>query len=212
MLPDSYATWASCSASVLVPKCSVASATFSHVCRLLTHHFAGLLVPAACSLLSHSTDVTNPKHYHLQDASHSVSSLHLLPSTAGFHRCGQTCRQKLLASSSSIWLHPLNDFVPSTHLQIAQLVQCSPCPGQNGKAFSRSPSLGNCLRPMHNVVPSSPSTRDPVQLLSCISSRRLLEMPEGAPKLSNSLVLHAPSSLSSLLALQSQSDLWIDTV
>ena len=32
------------------------------------------------------------------------------------------------------------------------------------------------------------------------------------PESSNSLVLHAPSSLSSLLALQSQSDLWIDTV
>ena len=65
---------------------------------------------------------------------------------------------------------------------------------------------------MHNVVPSSPSTRDPVQLLSCISLWRLLEMPEAVPELSNSLFLHTASSLSSLLALQSQSGLWIDSV
>ena len=50
-----------------------------------------------------------------------------------------------------------------------------------------------------------------VQVLSCISLRRLLEMPEAVPESSHLLVLHAPSSLSSLLALQSQSDLWIDT-
>ena len=50
------------------------------------------------------------------------------------------------------------------------------------KAFSRLPSLGNCLQHMHSVVPSSPSTHDPVQLLSCISLRRLLEMPEPVPE------------------------------
>ena len=69
------------------------------------------------------------------------------------------------------------------------------------KAFSRLPSLGNCLQHMHSVVPSSPSTHDPVQVLSCISLRRLLEMPEPVPELSNFLVLHAPSSDSILLAL-----------
>ena len=45
-----------------------------------------------------------------------------------------------------------------------------------------------------------------------ISERRLLEMSEADPELSNSLVLHDPSSLSSLLTLQARSDLWIDTV
>ena len=53
---------------------------------------------------------------------------------------------------------------------------------------------------------SSPSTRDPVQPLFCISWRRLLEMPEAVPELSNSLVLYAASSLSSLLVLQSRSE------
>ena len=155
----------------------------------------------------------NCKHYHLPDVSHSVSSLHLLASTAEIHRCGQACRQKLLASTScSTWLHPRNGFAPSTLLQMVQLLQRSPCPGLNDKAFSQFLSLGNCSHPMHNVVPSSPSTRDPVQLLSCISFRRLLEMPEAVLEFSNSLVLHAPSSLSSLLALQSQSELWIGTV
>ena len=80
-------------------------------------------------------------------------------------------------------------------------------PDTNGKAFSRFPSLQHCLQPMHNVVPSNPSTRDPVQLLSCISLRRLLEIPEAVPEWSNSLVIHDPSSLSN----QSQSELWIDT-
>ena len=90
--------------------------------------------------------------------------------------------------------------------------QAHPCPGKNDEAFFRFPSLESCLQPMHNVVPSSPSKRDPVQLLSRISLRRLPEMPEAVPELSNSLVLNAPSSIASLLALQSQSELWIDTV
>ena len=58
------------------------------------------------------------------------SSLHQLASTAGIHLCGQACRQKLLTSVSySMWLHPLNGFVPCTRLQMAQLLQCSPCTG-----------------------------------------------------------------------------------
>ena len=162
----------------------------SHVCRLSTHPFAGLVVPDACSLLSHSagcqhTDsrIANPKHYHLQDVSHSVSSLHLLALTAGIHRCGQACRQQLLASTScSIWLHPQNGFAPNTLLQMAQLLQCSPCSEWNDKAFSLFPQLGNCLQPVHSVVPFSPSTHDQVQLLSCISLKRLLEMPDAVPE------------------------------
>ena len=79
---------------------------------------------AACPLLSHSTDckhtdsrIANSKHYHLPDVSHSVSSLHLLESTAEIHRCGQACRQKLLASTScSMWLHHLNGVSAQTNL------------------------------------------------------------------------------------------------
>ena len=129
------------------------------------------------------------------------------------HRCGQASRQKLLASiSCSTWLHPQNGFAPSTLLQMAPLLQRSPCPGQNDEAFSQSSSLGKCLRLMHSVEPSSPSTHDQVQFLSCISLRRLLEMPEAVPELSNSLVVDAPSSLSSSLELQSPSKSWIDIV
>ena len=85
-------------------------------------------------------------------------------------------------------------------------------PVQDDKEVSRLPSLGNCFQPIHKVVPSSPSKHDQVQLLSCTPLRRLLEMPQVVPESSNSIVLHAPSSLPSLLALQSQSELWIDTV
>ena len=119
------------------PKYSVASTFFSHVYRFPTHPFVGLLVSTAYSLLLHSTDcqhtdsrIANPKHYHLPDISHIVSSLHLLASTAEIHRCSQACRQKLLASTScSTWFHPQNAFAPSTLLQMAPLLQCGPCLG-----------------------------------------------------------------------------------
>ena len=100
VLPNSKTTWAPCNASVLVQNV-VANTLFLHVCHSPTHPFVGLLVPAACSLLLHSTDcqhadsgLANSKHCHLPDVSHSVSSLHLLASTAEIHRCGQACRQK----------------------------------------------------------------------------------------------------------------------
>ena len=77
---------------------------------------------------------------------HNVFSLLLLASTARIHRCGQACRQKLLASTScSTWLHPQNGFAPSIRLQMAQLLQCSSCSGWNDKAFTRFPSLGKLL-------------------------------------------------------------------
>ena len=191
---------------------------FLHVCRFPTHPLVGLLVSAACSILGHSKDcqptdsiISNPKHYHLPDVSHCVSSSHLWASTAEIHLRGQeACRQKLPACST--WLHPQNGFAPITLLQMVQLLQSCPCLGYNHKAFSRLPSLGNCLQHMHSVVPSSPSTHDPVQLLSCISLRRLIEMPEAVPELSIFFVLHDPSSVSILLALQSRSELWIDTI
>ena len=117
------------------PKCSVASTTFSHVCHSPTHPFVGLLVLAACSLLSHSTTANTHvqelqiPRINLQDVSHNVSLMCLMASTARIHRCGQACRQNLLASTScSIWLHPLNNFAPSTLLQRAQLLQSSPLP------------------------------------------------------------------------------------
>ena len=125
--------------------------------------------------------------------------LHLLTSTAEIHRCGQACRQKLLASTScSIWL---SDFAPSTLLQMAQLLQCTP----RTEPFH--------LEIVHNscTVSNHPAPHDQVQFLSCISLRHLHEMLEAVPESSNLLVLHVPNSLSSLLALQSQSELWIDT-
>ena len=161
-----------------------------------------LRAPCCCFPRTANTQIQelqNSKHCHLPDVSHSVSSLHLSASTAEIHRCGQVCRQKLLTSTScSIWLHPLNDFGPNKFLQMAPLLQCSPCPGQNDKAFSRYPSHGNCAQPMHSVEPSSPSTHDQVQFLSCISLRHHHEMLEAVPELSNLLVLHVPNSLSSL--------------
>ena len=109
------------------PECSGASTVFSHVCHLPTHYFAGLLAPDVCSFLSHSTDcqhtnsrIASPKHYRPQGVSHNVFSLLLIASAEGIHRCGQACRQKIIASiSCSTWLHPLSGFAPS---------QCSPCP------------------------------------------------------------------------------------
>ena len=116
-----------------------------HVCHLPTHPFVGLLVPAPCSLVSHSTDcqhtdsrIASPKHYHLQDVSHSVSSFHLLASTAGIHRCGHDKTPRIhmfnLAPSSE-WFRPKHTSptgttspVPSRPLRMARL-RSGPCLG-----------------------------------------------------------------------------------
>ena len=108
--------------------------------------------------------------------------------------------------------HPLNGFAPSTLLQMAQHLQCSPCHEDYDMAFSHVLLLENCSQPMHCAEPSSPSAHAQVQFLSCISLRRLPEMLVTVPESSNLLILHAPSSRSSVLALQAQSNMWIDTV
>ena len=85
-----------CSTSVLVQNVLSQVQFFctSATCQLIL--LLDGLVPAAYSVLSHSTDCqhTNsitaiPKHFRLQDASHNVSLLHLLASTERIHRCGQ---------------------------------------------------------------------------------------------------------------------------
>ena len=163
VLPISNTTWAPCSASVLVQNVLSQIHSFCTSAAFQLILFVGLLVSAACSLRSHSTDcqhthsrIADPKQHHLPDVSHSVSSLHMLASTAGIHGCGQACRQKLLASTSySTWLHPQNGFAPCRLLQMVQLLQFGPCPGWNDKAFSQYPSLGNCSQHIHSVVASS---------------------------------------------------------
>ena len=91
------------------PKCSVASTLFSHCWCLLR-------APCCCiprTANTQNSGIANPKHFHLQDASHNVSSLLLSTSTAGIHRCGQACRQKhppihlmFTLAPSSIWFRP----------------------------------------------------------------------------------------------------------
>ena len=144
------------------------------------------------------------KHYQLPDVSHSMSSLHLLVSTAQIHRCCQAYRQKLLASTlGSTWLHPQNGFAPSTLLQVAQLLQCSPSPRKNDTAFYQLPSLANCLRPICTL-----SCRPAHQHMT--RSNFCLVHWDGFSKcpklsLSNSLALHAPSFLSSWRCSHNQS-------
>ena len=109
------------------PESAVASTTCLHVCHLATHPCAGLSDSTDCQHTNSRT--ANPRHFRL-DTSHIVSSLLLSESTKGIRRCGQACRQKHHASTScSIWLHPLNGFVPNQFLQMAPLLQCGPCVG-----------------------------------------------------------------------------------
>ena len=113
-------------------------------------------------------------------------------------------RQKLLAfNSCSIW-HPQNGFAPSTPPKWHNLLSIILDPD---RTILRSPSslpLKVVYNPCTVSLPSSPSTHDLIQLLSCFSLRRLLE---NCPTLSlNYQTLHAPNSLSSLLALQSRSE------
>ena len=135
------------------PKCFVASTTFSHICRLPTHPFVGLLVPAACSLQSHSTDCqhTDSRICKSQALSPSRRLTHrvfiaLVGVNSRKHRCGQACRQKLLS--------------------------CSPWHEDYDMAFSHVLSLESCLQPLHCSEPSSPSAHVQVQFLSCISLNR----------------------------------------
>ena len=135
-----------------------------------------------------------------------------MASTGGIHRCCQACRQKLLAPS-----HPSHAILQmvSSQAHFSNWHNFSSVVLAPGRTIRRSPGflhLGNCVQPMHSADPSSPSAQVQVQFLFCISLRRLHEMLEAVSESSNSLVLHAPSSFSSLWALQSQSHLWIDTV
>ena len=167
------------------PKYSVASGTFLQVCHSPTHPFVGLLVRAACSLQSLSTDcqhthsrIAKTKHYHHPDVSHNVLSFHLLASTASIHRCGQTSCQKLLASTS----------FSSSQAHFSYWHNFSSVVRAQDRTIRRSPSSLH-LEIVHNPCtvsyhPSSPSACDPVQLLSCTSMRRLLEMREAVPELS----------------------------
>ena len=110
----------------------------------------------------------------------------LLASTARIHRCGQACRQKHRASTScSIWLHPLNGFGPdlSKCHNFSSVVLAS---DRTGRRSPGSLHLEIVCNPCSAEL-SNPSTHDQVQLLSCIP-------------------------LSSLSALQSPSNSWIDTV
>ena len=74
------------------PKCSVASTLFSHICRFPTRPLVGcwFLLRAPCCRVPWTANthprIANPKHYHLPDVSHNVSSLHLLASTSEIHR------------------------------------------------------------------------------------------------------------------------------
>ena len=118
VLPDSYTTWASCSTSVLVQKCSVASILFSHVCRFPNSSFCWI-VGVCCVLLAvafHGLPTHRFKNCKSQTLSPSTRlTQRVFMSTAETHRCGQAYRQKLLASTScSTWLHPQSGFAPST--------------------------------------------------------------------------------------------------
>ena len=137
VLSNSITTWASCSASVFFQNVlsQIHSFCTSATVQLILLLDCWCLLRASCCCIPRTAntqiqEMQIPSICHLPDVSHSVSSVHLLASTAEIHRCGQACRQKLLTSTScSIWLHPLNDFGPNKCLQMAPLLQCSPCPG-----------------------------------------------------------------------------------
>ena len=127
------------------PKCSVASATFrtSAACQLTSFLDCWSLPRAPCCRIPRTAntqiqELQIPKIITFKTFRTACLALHLVASTAEIHRYGQAYRQKRLASTScSIWLHPLSIFVPSTLLEMAQLLQCSPCLGYNDKAFSQ---------------------------------------------------------------------------
>ena len=144
------------------PKCSVASTTFSHVCRLPTHPFAGLLVPAACTLLPHSTDcqhtdsrIANPKIIITFKTSH----------TACLH-C--TCWRKE------------QEFIGT--------VKLTDTPRKRFEYF-RIHLMFNLVPPSDFTVSYHPTHQYMIKSNFCLvfSLRRLLEMHEAVPELSTTI-------------------------
>ena len=193
------------------PECVGASTLFSLVPHWPTHPLVGSLVSATHSWLSHSTDyqhtnsrIASPKRYRPQDISQNASLLFLSASA----RENSSVRSSLPTQTPRI---PLTfNLVPSSEWSRPKRVrQCGPCLEDYDTTFSQILSHEDGSRPMHCAEPSDSSALDQVQILLKVLMRQLHEMLETVPELSN---LHAPSSLSSILASQSQQDSWIGTV
>ena len=111
VLSNSNATWASCSTPVFVQNVLSQVQPFctSAACQLIFLLDGWCLLRAPCCTDCQHTDsrIASPKHCHIPDVSHSVSSLHLMASTAEVHRCGQACRQKTPR------IHLMFDLAPS---------------------------------------------------------------------------------------------------
>ena len=169
------------------PKYSVASGTFLQVCHSPTHPFVGLLVRAACSLQSLSTDCQHThsrnaktKHYHHPDVSpQRVIFPPIWRQQQVFIGAVKLSVKNLLASTS----------FSSSQAHFSYWHNFSSVVRAQDRTIRRSPSSLH-LEIVHNPCtvsyhPSSqPSASDPVQLLSCTSMRRLFEMREAVPELS----------------------------
>ena len=160
--------WASCSTSVLIQNVLSQVQPFR---KFATHPFVGLLVPAACSLLSHSTDcqhtdsrIANPKHYHYPDFISAVKLADKNSSHPPHVQLGSILKIVSPRAHLSKW-HNFSSVVLAPNRMI--------------KRSPRSLQMEICLQSMHSGLPS---THGQVQLLSCISLRRHLEMPEAVPE------------------------------
>ena len=178
------------------PECFGARTVCSFVCRFPTHPFVGLLVSAACSLLSHSTS-----------CQHTISRMQV-PQDVSHNRVliAPTRRQqekfigavKLADEDSSnpshIQFGPIFGMV-SSQPDLSEWNDFASVVLASKTTIPRSIHF----RMIHNpcTVPNHPTHQH--------------EMLAAVPELSNLLFLHAPSSLSSLLASQSQQDSSIGT-
>ena len=155
------------------PECSGVCTIFSLVCHWPTHPSVGSLVAAAYSWLSHSTGcqhtssrIASPKRYRREDVSHNASSLLLLASAREFPRCGQACRQRLLASISHSICTILRKVSSQADLsEWHNFTSVSPCLEDYDMAFSWIISLENCSRPKQCAEPSNSSAHVQVQFL-----------------------------------------------
>ena len=162
------------------PKCAVASTLFR------TSAAVQLILLLDCWCLLRAPRCCIPRTANTQIKELQIPSIVTFQTshTACF-QCSCRCLQQKF--SGAVKLADKNSSHPP-HVQFGL--------GQNDETFSRCPSLGNCSQPVHRAEPSSPPTHDQVQFLSCISLRRLHEMLEAVPELSNLLVLHAQDSFS----------------
>ena len=159
VLPISNTTWASCSTSVFVQNIlsQVQSFRTSAAFQLILLLDCWCLLRAPCCHISRTANTQIQELQILRIITFQTSHTACLYCTCWrqqqkFIRCGQACRQKLLASTScSTWLHPKNGFAQTNFSKWHNFSSVVLAPDRTIRRSPGSLHLENWLQPMHMI-------------------------------------------------------------